>query len=160
MLSATDLEELAHFLVKAKTVTYASGKQDYTVDSALAGSHQLEFFDQDLQYRDIYFGGMHFIGMETVFRLELPIWGMSYYGGVLAYSDDEQIAGMPPFLKAALCKVPLKAPYRGPETFRMGDYTYENEINGDILSFFGTEAIRFQDHAIYNLRYHGGLVKS
>ena len=68
MFSTTDLEVLAQFLVKAKTVTYASGKQDYAVKPALSGSHQLEYLDKDLQYRDIYYGGMHFIGIETVFE--------------------------------------------------------------------------------------------
>jgi len=160
MFSTTDLEVLAQFLVKAKTVTYASGNQDYAVKPALSGSHQLEYLDKDLQYRDIYYGGMHFIGIETVFEKEIPIWGMCYYGGVLPDSDDEHIAGMPPFLKAALCKAPLEAPFRGPKTFQLGDYTYKNEIHGDILSFYGFECIRIQGHAIYNLRYNGGLVKS
>jgi hypothetical protein len=159
MFSTTDLEELAQFLVKAKMVTYASGKQEYAVNPALAGSHQLEYSNDGLHYRDVYYGGMHFIGMETVFRKDQPIWGMCYYGGVLPDSNDEQIAGMPPFLKAALSKVPLEAPYRGPKTFQMGDYFYENEIHGDIFSFSGIELIRIQGHAIYNLRYSGGLVK-
>ena len=160
MFSTTDLDELTHFLVKAKAVTYASGNQDYAVIPVLSGSHQLEYLEKDLQYRDIYYGGMHFVGMETVFEKEIPIWGMSYYGGVLPNGDDEDLAGMPPFLKAALCKVPLEAPFRGPETFQMGDYSYENEIHGSILSFYGIEIIRIKGHAIYNLRYNGGLVKS
>ena len=160
MFSPTALEELAQFLVRAKMVTYASGNLDYAVDPALTGSHQLEFIDQDLHYRDVYYGGMHFVGMETVFRKELPIWGMCYYGGTLPDSDDEHVKGMPPFLKIALSKVPLEAPYRGPKVFQMGDYIYENEIHGDIFSFYGTEHIRIQGHAIYNLRYSGGLVKS
>ena len=160
MYSNIELPKLAQFLVKAKLVTYASGNLNYAVDPALAGSHQLEYFDKDLHYRDIYYGGMHFIGMETVSRIEEPIWGMCYYGGVLPDSDDKQVAGMPSFLKAALCEVPLDAPYRGPNSFKMGDYIYENEIHGNILSFHGTEFIKFQGHAIYNLRYSGGLVNS
>jgi hypothetical protein len=155
-----ELSNLAQFLIKAKLVTYASGNQNYAVEPALAGSHQLEYYDNDLHYRDIYFGGMHFIGMETASRNEQPIWGMCYYGGVLPDINNEHIAGMPPFLKAALCKVPLEAPFRGPKSFQMGDYIYENEINGDILSFYGTEFIRIQGHDIYSLRYNGGLVKS
>lgn len=160
MNSNLDLAKLAQFLVKAKTVTYASGNQDYAVNPVLSGSHQLEYLEDELQYRDIYYGGIHFIGMETVFEKEIPIWGMCYYGGVLPDSGDEHIAGMPSFLKAALGKVPLEAPFRGPKTFQMGDYIYENEINGDISSFYGVEFIRIQGHNIYNLRYNGGLVKS
>ena len=159
MISKADLEKLAQFLVKAKIVTYASGNDEYAVTPVLAGSHQLEYLDGDLLYRDIYYGGLHFIGMETVFRKEQPFWGMSYYGGVLPDSDDQHIAGMPPVLKAALCEVPIEAPYRGPKSFQMGDYIYENKIYGDILSFHGTEIIRIQGQAIYRLRYSGGVVK-
>ena len=160
MYSKLELAKLAKFLVKAKTITYASGNQDYAVEPALSGSHQLEYLEKDLHYRDIYYGGMHFIGMETVFEMEIPKWGMGYYGRALPDSDDEHIAGMPPFLKAALCKVLLEAPFRGPNTFQMGDYIYENEIHGDIISFHGIELIRIQGVTIYELRYSGGLVKS
>ena len=160
MYSKLELAKLAQFLVKAKTVTYASGNQEYAVEPTLSGSHQLEYLDNDLQYRDIYFGGMHFIGMETVFEKKIPIWGMGYYGRALPDSDNEHIAGMPPFLKAALCNVPLETPFRGPKTFQMGEYIYENEIHGDIIYFYGIEHIRIQGVTIYNLRYSGGLVKS
>lgn len=160
MVLSADLEKLAPFLVKAKNVTYASGNEEYAVTPVLAGSHQLEYLDGNLLYRDIYYGGLHFIGMEMVFRKEQPFWGMSYYGGILQGSDDLHISGMPPVLKAALREVPLKAPYRGPKSFLMGDYLYENKTLGDIISFQGTEFISFQDQAIYRLRYSGGVVKS
>ena len=160
MTSVIDKKNLAQFLVKAKMVTYASGSQEYMVTSALAGSHQLEYIEGNKLYRDIYFGGMHFIGMETVFWNEQPVWGMSYYGGTLPDSDEKHIAGMPPFLKAALRDVPLDAPYRGPKSFRKGDYLYENQIHGDIISFHGTEIIRVQNQDIYCLWYSGGLVKN
>ena len=159
MIATADLEKLARFLVKAKIVTYASGNDEYAVPPVLAGSHQLEYFDGILRYRDIYFGGLHFIGIETVFKKEQPFWGMSYYGGVLPDSDDLHIKGMPPVLKAALCEAPLEAPYRGPASFQVGDYFYENKIHGDIMSFHGTEIIRIQEQTIYQLRYSGGVVK-
>jgi len=160
MFATTDLEKLALFLVKAKISTYASGSDEYVVTSALAVSHQLEYLEGNMLYRDIYYGGMHFIGMETVFRNELPIWGMCYYGGVLPNSDEQHIAGMPPVLKAALRQIPLDAPYRGPRICQKDDYLYENIIDGDILSFHGTEIIGVQGQAIYRLRYSGGKVES
>ena len=159
MILPVDTRELAQFLVKAKIVTYASGKDEFTVTPALAESHQLEYVDGNLLYRDIYFGGLHFIGMEIVFKGEQAIWGMSYYGGVLPASSDLQIARMPPILKAALREVPLEAPFRGPASFQDNDYYYENEIHGDISSFHGTEIIRDQEQAIYRLLYNGGLVE-
>lgn len=159
MTISIDLNKLAQFLVEAKIVTYASGSDEFTVAPALADSHQLEYAEGKLLYRDIYYGGLHFIGMETVLQDGQPIWGMSYYGGVLPGSREEQIAGMPPFLKAALREVSLEAPFRGPETFQEGEYHYGNKIHGDLLSFHGTETIRLQRQAIYQLHYSGGLVE-
>ena len=155
----TTQDEFTVFLVNAKIATYASGSDDFSVSPALTNSHQLEYLEGEWRYRDIYYGGLHFIGMETVFQGAFPIWGMSYYGGVLPGSNDGQIAGMPPVLKAALRQVPLDAPYRGPSSFDMDDYHYENDIHGDISSFHGAEIIRFEKKAIYRLYYSGGVVE-
>ncbi len=75
MSSSIDLEKLAIFLVIAKIVTYASGNDEISVLPVLANSYQLEYLDEPLFYRDIYCGGLHFIGMETVFLTEEPFWG-------------------------------------------------------------------------------------
>jgi hypothetical protein len=151
--------ELRQFLKQAKIATYASGSDDFTVSSTLAGSHQLEYAEGELLYRDIYYGGLHFIGMEAVFLSDRGVWGMSYYGGVLPGGSESQIAGMPPVLKAALREVPLEAPFRGPTTFEKGEYIYQNKIHGTLLSFYGTEIIIVQDQPIYRLHYSGGQIE-
>jgi len=152
-------DELNQFLVNAKIVTYASGGDEFTITPALDDSHQLEFADGKFLYRDVYYGGRHFIGMETVFQKAQPIWGMSYYGGVLPGSSESQIAGMPPFLKAALREIPLEAPFRGPKTFGKGEYLYKNKIQGDVIKFHGTETISFKGQQIYQLHYGGGIIE-
>jgi hypothetical protein len=154
-----DLKKLARFLVKAKIYTYASGTDEFAVTPTLADSYQLEYAEGGLLYRDIYYGGLHFIGMETVFRSEKPVWGMSYYGGVLPGSNNGLISGMPSVLKAALREVPLEAPFRGPTSYYKEDYHYENQIQGDILTFHGIEIIRIQEQIIYRLHYSGGVVE-
>jgi hypothetical protein len=159
MTLSINLEELARFLVKAKIFTYASGNEEFAVKAALTNSHQLEYLEGNLLYRDIYYGGLHFIGIETVFRGEQPIWGMSYFGGVLPGSSEDQNAGMPSVLKAALRGVPLEAPFRGPESFQKGAYRYDNEILGDIMAFHGIETIRLDGQAIYQLHYSGGIIE-
>ena len=151
--------KLPHFLVKAKIATYASGSDDLAVKPAFENAYQLEYTENKFLYRDIYFGGSYFIGMKIVFWNEQPIWGMSYYGGVLPGISDQQSVEMPSVLKAALREVPLDAPFRGPVSFQDGDYLYKNEIHGDISIFHGTENIRVQEQPIYRLFYHGGLVE-
>jgi len=159
MVTTIDPEKLAQFLVKAKIVTYASGSDEFIVTPTLADSHQLEYAEDNLLYRDIYYGGSHFIGMETVFQEEQPLWGMSYYGGVLPGSSETQINRMPPFLKAALREVPITSPYRGPASFKEGDFAYENEIHGEIVNFYGIETISLMQQPIYQLHYCGGMIK-
>ena len=151
--------ELSRFLVEAKNATYASGTDQYSVPAALPASHQLEYQQGDLSYKDIYFGGLAFIGVETAYFSGKPIWGMSYYGTVLSGSGETQLAGMPPFLKAALRELPREAPYRGPESFQQGDYRYANEIHGQFSQFHGTEIIYHKEQAIYQLHYSGGVIR-
>jgi len=158
MLNPNDQNDLAQFLVKSKIATYASGSDEFTVTPALIDSHQLEYTEGKWLYRDIYYGGLHFIGMEIVFRGEQPIWGMSYDGGILPESSQDQTDGMPDFLKAALREVPIEAPYRGPESFQEGRFRYQNQIFGDISDFHGTENITLHGQAIYRLHYSGGII--
>jgi hypothetical protein len=151
--------ELSQFLVNAKIETYASGSDKFVVNSVLTDSHQLEFSKDDFLYRDIYYGGLHFIGMETVFQSGTAIWGMSYYGGIVPESPKAQIAGMPAVLKAALRQVPLDTPFRGPAIFRTSDYVYENDAQGEVNHFHGYEIIHIQGRVIYRLHYSGGMIK-
>jgi len=152
-------KDFAHFLVRAKIATYASGSAEFSVPAALAASHQLEYREGELLYRDVYYGGLHFIGMEVVFEGEKPAWGMSYYGSVLPGSSETQLAGMPPFLKAALRQVQPEAPYRGPASFQQDGYRYRNEIHGETRSFHGVETIYQGEQPVYRLSYSGGLVE-
>ena len=66
---------------------------------------------------------------------------------------------MPPVLKAALRDVPLEAPFRGPKFYKFSGYQYENEYQGDLSSFHGTEIIHVNEQIIYRLNYAGGMVE-
>ena len=67
MILSTDTMDFARFLVRAKIATYASGTDELAVTPVLPHSHQLEYIEENLHYRDIYYGGLHFIGLETIF---------------------------------------------------------------------------------------------
>jgi hypothetical protein len=152
-------DKLAEFLVEAKIVTYASGTDEYTVSPDLPASHQLEYSKRKLTYKDVYFGGLAFIGFETAYFEAEPIWGMSYYGSVLEGGSETEIAGMPPFLKAALREIPTEAPFRGPATYHQDEYSYNNEIHGALAQFNGIEIIYCKSKPIYKLFYSGGIVR-
>ena len=53
-----------------------------------------------------------------------------------------------------------KMPLRGPKNFREGDFKYKNKFQGVIKNFQGKETIFYKGKKVYELFYHGGLVKS
>jgi hypothetical protein len=153
-------EKFSRFLVDAKIATYAAQDDSAKVKPALQGSHQLEFRQGGLLYRDIYYGGNYFVGQETVYFNQNPIWAMSYAGGINeGITVAREIAGIYSFLQAALRAVPVEAPYRGPESFKDKKFIYSNRILGKIHRFSGVEMIYFQENPIYQLHYSGGTIK-
>ncbi|MGC9395003.1 MAG: DUF5680 domain-containing protein [Anaerolineae bacterium] len=152
------------FLITAKQHTYAAqGGADAAVTSLLPGAHQLEYRDGKLFYRDIYFGSTCFAGQETVYYDASPVWSMVYSGGglknvprnVRAVVDISQVYT---FLQAALLHAPAEHPYRGPVLWEQGGLIYSNEIHGDLERFWGMEVINYQDVAVYQLHYSGGIL--
>ena len=151
--------ELSSFIVEAKQSTYASTDDKARVPPILPGSHQLEFRKGSLFYRDIYYGGDFFVGLETVYQHNQPVWAMSYAGGVNDRVDASRRFELYDFLKSALRKVKHTAPYRGPEEFLTGDYQYTNRTLGQLSRFSGVEMISFRKQSIYQLHYSGGILK-
>ena len=139
------------FLIKAKRATYA-GKGAET-DSSRIGSHDLIYKEGKFLYYDTYLGGDKFAGEEALWINEKPCWSMNYVGRV----TGENFSG--DFLKAALLKVPSDKPFRGPETYMEGDYSYKCDISGAFDWFQGKEDISYRGKLIYECYFHGGLIE-
>jgi len=139
------------FLIRAKRATYA-GKGAETAPSRI-GSHDLVYRENDLMYYDTYLGGEKFAGEEALWISDVPYWSMNYLGRVTGspFSGD--------FLKEALLHVPEEMPYRGPEKYANGDYTYTCSVEGDFDWFQGKEMITWRGNPIYECVYHGGLIR-
>ena len=149
-LSENEQNKLISFLIKAKRNTYAGHGNE--VDSCRPSSHDLQFGEGDLFYYDTFLGGEKFSGEEAVWKNGTPIWSMNYYGRVIGehFSGD--------FLKEALFNVPFEKPFRGPEIFTQGDYTYHCKVDGNFDFFHGYEDIFYLDKKIYELYFHGGII--
>lgn len=146
------------FLLRAKRATYATqGGINTKVAPALAGSHQLEYREGDLLYRDIYFGSVFFVGEEVVYYDDAPLWVMNYGGGVTVEDVDPGAVGS--FLQEAMRLVDWARPFRGPERHERAPYLYTDTSTGDIMRFHGIETILFADRPVYDLRYHGGALR-
>lgn len=152
------VDELTSFLIDAKIATYASMGDDASVQPLLKGSRQLQYADGGFLYRDLYFGSMRFMGQETVYHEDSPVWGMVYCGGVGGGCSRETADRIYTFLRECLGKVPREAPFRGSSGHSRGEYAYVNRYDGFIDRFSGYETINADGSVVYALRYSGGFI--
>ncbi len=144
-------DKIIRFLITAKQSTYA-GKGAETQSSRIK-SNDLIYREDDLLYYDTYLGGERFAGEEAIWIEDVSYWSMNYVGRVTGanFSGD--------FLKEALLNVPFDMPYRGPEHYSHGEYTYECKAVGGFEWFQGREAIFYRGAEIHECYFHGGLVQ-
>jgi len=109
----------------------------------------------------VYFGGDFFIGQEIVYFQERPLWCMGYAGGVLR-EMQASVATVDLYacLRLALRQVQPARPYRGPALLQEGDFIYQDESRGSSERFWGQETITYQGQWVYELHYHGGLIRA
>ncbi|MFE9660740.1 MULTISPECIES: DUF5680 domain-containing protein [unclassified Streptomyces] len=146
---------LESFIVRAKSSTYVGGAGK--VAPLRTASHDLEYREGELIYRDSYFGGTDFLGQETVHSAGRPIWGMNYYGYLLTDAIDAFTAGET--IKAALTALYAEGRFLGGFRHTAGALTYVDETLGEVNRFRGVEHIATADGTlVYELRYHGGRI--
>lgn len=145
-----DTNELVAFLIRAKRNTYAGKGNE--VKSSRPASHDFSYEENDYAYYDTYLGGERFAGEEAVWHDGIPVWSMNYAGRV----TGEHFNG--DFLKEVLCHVPETQPFRGPEIYTKGEYSYHCKVDGVFSWYQGYEEIFYQDSKIYECHFHGGVL--
>ncbi len=147
---APEREALVSFLLRAKRATYAGhGAQ---MKPSRPASHDLEYREGELYYLDTYLGGEKFGGEEALWVGGAPVWCMNYAGRVVAEGFNGD------FLKEALAAAPRNRPFRGPQLYQHGAYSYHCLVSGDFDWFEGYEEIFSEGAKVYECRFHGGLV--
>lgn len=155
MSDLSSAEELNAFVVRAKSATYVGGRGQ--VDPGRTASHDLEYREGTLVYRDSYFGGTQFLGQETVHADGRPIWGMNYYGYLLAGSISAFTAGET--IKASLTALYGEGRFLGGFRYETEGLVYVDETEGDVERFRGVEHILGTGgERVYELHYHGGRI--
>jgi len=150
-------EELKNFIVSAKAATYVGdGKK---IESCRTGSHDLAYKEGLFSYLDSYFGGTDFIGQEVVYYKNEPVWAMNYYGKII---EVEKItaAEAGKIIKESLSRMYTESRFLGGFEYATEDGTYTDTNQGDLSSFSGKEWITRENIKVYELEYHGGLIKS
>ena len=147
----TDFEGLISFRLEAIVNTYAGFMNE--TESTRLDSHDYSYSNGPYTYLDTYVGGEQFAGEEAIWYEGKAQYAMNYSGRVL----DQQFSG--DFLKEALRKADRSMPYRGPEYYQSGEYTYKCKVAGDFTWFQGYEEIYCGETKAYECYFHGGIMK-
>lgn len=147
-------EELKQFLVDANKAGYASGETRKWIEEN-DGSTTIRYKKGSWEYDDNFFGGEPFGGRTVVFHEGRAVWMMVYYGWVQEEIETNSIFAI---LRNALAQIPEAYPYRGPENYKEGEFTYSNSWKGEVDRFTGSEQITKGNKMMYMADYMGGLV--
>ena len=148
--------KLTDFLLQARVKTYAgAGGQ---VKSVFSGSTQLEFTDNDWLYRDVYYTGRGlFMGLETVYFQDHPVWSMSYFGNFRKLSETE----VDRVLRKALLENWKTTRIWKDVEWKSGLYQYicTPDFEGSIDELAGMEKIYKNGKEVYFFFFAGGLIE-
>ena len=150
------LDHLNNFLVRAKAVTYVGDGPK--AESCRPNSLDLQFSDGDFTYLDSYFGGADFLGQEVVYYRGQPVWAMNYYGRILE-PDRIDAAEAGQIIQQSLSAMYKEGRFLGGFQNTIENDTYIDTSQGDPTMFTGKEWIERGGARVYELVYHGGLVK-
>jgi hypothetical protein len=151
-----DLDRLHSFILEAKASTYIGGGEP--APSCRPHSSDLAFERGKYSYLDSYFGGSDFIGEEVVYFDEMPIWAMNYYGRIL-HPDKITAAETGAMIKASLSRMYAEGRFLGGWEHQQGNLAYHDTSEGSFTHFTGREWIVKDGIKVYELIYHGGLIK-
>ena len=150
------MQELHDFIVRAKAASYVgSGEKSL---SYRPGSLDLQFHEPPFIYMDSYFGGTDFLGQEVVYYEGQAVWVMNYYGYILR-PDLIEAAQAGQVIKASLTEMYKEGRFLGGFEHAADGYVYSDTSAGDVSRFTGKEWISRDEICVYELVYHGGLVK-
>lgn len=149
--------QLNAFIVRAKAHSYVGDAKKSL--SYRPGSHDIQFHEEPFAYLDSYYGGTDFIGQEVVYFQGEPVWAMNYYGKILAPTLIHA-AQAGHIIKVSLSKLYEEGRFLGGFVCEVDDCTYTDTNEGAVESFTGKEWITRQGRQVYELVYHGGLIKA
>ena len=143
-------EDLKNFVIRAHRNGYASTEAEETD----TGEKVIRYESGEWAYIDRYRGSRNFIGYETVLYKGGAVWGMNYYGYLIKGDKDRVYS----FLREALRNADAEHPFRGPNQEKQ-DMKYQNQPEGDIERFTGSEKILKDNDKLYEGFYRGGSIE-
>lgn len=155
-MDISQLDDLHAIIVRAKRATYVGSGQKLL--PYRLGSHDLQYIEGDWAYHDSYLGESDFIGQEAVYYQHRVVWAMNYFGRILnpARITSAQAGAM---IKTSLSRMYAEGRFLGGFEHTEGDLTYVDSSDGGVEFFTGREWISRNGEVVYELVYHGGLIK-
>lgn len=150
------LRQLEPFIIRAKSLTYV-GNGAKLLPYRL-GSHDLQHAEGDWVYHDSYFGSSDFAGQEVVYYQGRPVWAQNYFG-YLIRPEKITAAEAGAMIKRSLTALYQEGRFLGGFTHADGGLTYVDTNEGDVFRFRGQEWISRGGEQVYELHYHGGLIR-
>ena len=156
MNQSLNINELESFIVSAKSQSYVAGGE-FLLPCRTA-SHDVGYQEGSWSYLDSYFGGTDFIGQEVVWLSGNPVWAMNYFGYILQPEKiNAERAGA--VIKTALAELYQSGRFLGSFSKQTEYGYYSDESHGSVERFHGKEKILIEGEPVYQLDYHGGLIK-
>lgn len=147
----SNVNEIIDFRLEANVNTYVALMNE--TGSTRLDSHDYRYEKDEFAYHDTYVGSEQFAGEEAIWKNGIAVYAMNYMGRVLS----DKFSGN--FLKEALKKADYHMPYRGPEYYQAGEFTYRSKVSGKFNWFQGYEEIYWMNERIYECYFHGGLLR-
>jgi hypothetical protein len=138
-----DIGEFEEFLNVAKENGYIAGAKKVENPQRPGFKEFGPFRCGDWEYVDSYAGHYYAPGQEVVRLYGIPVWNMSYNGGMIPelHGSMEFSRKTYDFLKKALSSDVDEFLIRGPGLYKDKEFRYYNHFLGDISNFKGTETI-------------------
>ncbi|WP_018124868.1 DUF5680 domain-containing protein [Desulfovibrio oxyclinae] len=146
--------QLNEFLVKARK---AAGEATLSERTEIpSGGNEFRFEDGEMTLVEHRFGHRSLDGRMIIYRDDIPVWAMSYHGRVLtSIPEPDEIHA---FLQKALAAFTDSQPLRGPDYIADGNWSYEQDTEGDLNAFQGEESVFFKGIRCFSLQFLGGVI--
>lgn len=156
-LAQLDITEFLTFLKTAAAATYAGGGKKEE-NPQRSGFIELRYTQGNFDYRDSYTGFYRSWGTETVRHKGEPVW-VSLYGGGMTDGNEELALECFTFLKKSFnSKDENSSSFRGPDSFKDGDWEYTYKQEGTVEQFSGYEEIKRHGKVVFTHKIIGGFV--
>ncbi|WP_018606257.1 DUF5680 domain-containing protein [Uliginosibacterium gangwonense] len=157
IMTEQHLTALHVFIVQAKRACYV-GDGHKLLPYRLA-SHDLQYAEGPWVYHDSYLAERDFIGQEIVYADSKPVWGMNYYGCILK-PELISSAQAGSIIKESLAAMYAENRFLGGFRHQTQGMQYVDTSSGDFCGFAGIEWIVCSGQRVYELHYHGGLLRA